>query len=223
MDPSNPGQTPGEGTPPVWGPPPAPDQPGYGAPPAPYGAPPAPYGAPPAPYGAPPAPYGAPPAPYGAPPGWGAPAPTTRPSRLPRVIGVIVVIVALAVGGALLVALNGPSRGKVLFSTNVPTANNSNCRVDNQVSTVSATTSVYATYIFAAKRASDSPAVQIAIAHDGATYLPPTEIPVIDTRGYDCFGDTTDLSSLPNWGPGVYHFSVTSAGSVISSGDLTVK
>ena len=203
MDPNSPGQ-PGDQTPP---------------PASPYGTPPAsPYGAPPASrYGTPPAsPYGAPPA------GWGASVPATRRSPLPRIIGLIVVVIVIVVAGAFVVEMNSVQRGQVLFSTDAPVAGTStDCKVSNQVTSVSATTSVYATYIFKSTQGSDT--VSLAVTRNDQTYLPTTALPTTDTQGYDCFADTSDLSQLPGWGSGTYHFSVTSGGSVIAEGDLTVK
>ncbi len=223
MDPNNPWQ-PGEQTPPPespYGAPPAP----YGAPPAPYGAPPqSPYGAPPAPYGGPPqSPYGAPPSPYGAPPpGWGAGMPPTRRSPLPRIIGLLVVVIVVVVAGAFVIEMNSVQRGKVLFSTDAPVVGTStDCKVADQVTSVSVTTSVYATYIFSSTQGSDP--VSLSVTQNGQTYLPATALPTTDTQGYDCFADTSDLSQLPGWSAGTYHFSVTSDGSVIAEGDLTVK
>lgn len=218
MDPNYPGQAPdGPTTPP---------EPPYGAPPPGWGAPPEPpYGPPPeSPYSAPPeSPFGPPPEPpFGAPPpGWGAPVPARRRSRLPAIALVVVGVVVLAVAGAVFVNMNGVQRGKVVFSTDVPVAGSTtNCQVNNQVTSVSATTSVYATYIFKATQGSD--VVSIDITKNNQEFLS-GPLPTTDTQGYDCFADTTDLSTVPNWGTGTYHFSLTSGGGVIAEGDLTVK
>ena len=224
MDPNYPGEAPGGQTPPPEPPYGAPP-PGWGAPPEPpYGAPPPGWGAAPeSPYGAPPPGWGpAPESPYGAPPpGWGAPAPTARRSRLPVIALVVVGVVILAVAGAVFVNMNGIQRGKVVFSTDVPVAGSTtNCQVNNRVTSVSATTSVYATYIFKATQGSD--VVSIDITKNNQEFLS-GPLPTTDTQGYDCFADTTDLSTVPNWGTGTYDFSLTSGGAVIAEGVLTVK
>jgi len=230
MDPNYPGQAPGGQTPPPespYGPPPEPP-PGWGAPPeSPYGPPPEPppgWGAPPeSPYGPPPEPpYGAPPPGWGAPPpGWGAPAPTARRRRLPAIALVVVGVIVLAVAGALILNMNGIQRGQVVFSTDVTaTGSTTNCKVTNQVTSVSASTSVYATYIFKSTQGTD--VVSIAITKNGQAFLS-GPLPTTDTQGYDCFADTTDLSTVPNWGTGTYDFSLTSGGGVIAEGVLTVK
>jgi len=233
MDPNYPGEAPGGQTPPPespygppppsWGPPP---EPPYGAPPPGWGPPPeSPYGAPPEPpFGAPPEPpYGAPPEPpYGAPPpGWGPPAPTARRSRLPVIALVVVGVIILAVAGAFILNMTGIQRGKVVFSTDVTTTGSTtNCQVADQVTSVSASTSVYATYIFKSTQGSD--VVSISITKNGQAFLS-GPLPTTDTQGYDCFADTTDLSTVPNWGTGTYDFSLTSGGAVIAEGVLTVK
>jgi hypothetical protein len=273
MDPTNPGEKPGDPTRPSWGSPqtpsesgggnppeapygapaspygsqpsspyaapmpspygqPTPDQPGYAAPPAfPYGAQPTPdqpgYGVPPAfPYGAQPTPdqpgYGVPPAfPYGAPPAWGVAAPTSKPTMLPRIVGAVVAIVVVVIAGAFLYGVFSGGSDKIVFSTDQPVAGTSTgCTINDQVTSVRSTTSVYVSYIFGSTQGSD--VLSVAITKDGQSFLPPTVIP--DTQGYDCFSDTTDLSQLPGWGPGTYHFVVTSSdGKTQATGDLTVK
>jgi hypothetical protein len=228
MDPNNPGQTPGEATPPpVWGPPPAPDQPGYGAPPpappAPYGAPQAPYGAPQAPYGAPPAPYGAPPAPYGAPPpAWGAPAPTTSgrggiAKRILLVVGVvIVVLIAL---GVVLALLNPRHAGQVVFTTDAPTASGAaTCELGHQVTSVTAGTPVYANFFYKSRLTNET--VTLTIIKDGSV-LDTSTLTSDQTNGVDCVESAANLSDLA---PGVYEFKLTtSKGDTVSDGTLTVK
>jgi hypothetical protein len=115
-------------------------------------------------------------------------------------------------------------KGQVVFSTDRPMAGvTTGCTVANQVTVVAANTSVYATYIFSSGQGSE--VVSLSVTKDGISYLPATAMPAADTSGLDCFADTTDLGTLPNWGPGTYHFSLTtgSDGSVISEGDLTVE
>jgi hypothetical protein len=111
------------------------------------------------------------------------------------------------------------NRGKVIFSTDVPSADNG-CTPGHQVTSVTATTSVYATYIFESKPGSET--ITLEVTRDGQPYIPATDLPTADTRGLDCFADTSDLSQLNDWGPGTYHVSLTSNGAVVAEGDLTV-
>ena len=111
--------------------------------------------------------------------------------------------------------------GQIIFSPNNPKNGTMTCGVANQITSVSAKTSVYATYIFGST--ADTNVLAIAITKNGKTYLKATNLPLSDSQGYDCFGDTTDLSKLSNWGPGTYHFTLTSDGDIIAVGDLTVK
>ena len=226
MDPYNPGQTPGEPSPPVWGPPPAPDQPGYGAPPPPpppYGAPESPYGAPADPYGAPPAPYGTPPAPYGAPPpAWGAPAPTVPAKRglgkriLLGIGVVVVVVVALAIVGML---LSPNHAGKVIFTTDAPTAEGAKtCNLGNQVTSVTAGTSVYANFFYKSRLSNET--VTLTIVKDG-TVIDTSTLTADQANGVDCVESNANLGDLT---AGVYEFKLTTAGGdVVSDGTLTIK
>ncbi len=237
MDPNNPGQTPGQPTPPpLWGPPPAPDQPGYGAPPpppSPYGAPPAPpapygapadpYGAPPAPYGAPPAPYGAPPAPYGAPPpAWGAPVPAApapggKGRRILLIVGaVVVVIVGLIIVGSMLLPNHA---GKVIFTTEAPTAEGAKtCSLGNQVTTVTAGTPVYANFFYKDRLTNET--VTLTITKDG-TVLDTSTLTSDQANGVDCVESNANLGDLD---VGVYEFKLTtSGGEIVSDGTLTIK
>ena len=112
--------------------------------------------------------------------------------------------------------------GKVVFSTDDPTTTaTSSCKVAHQVTSVSATTSVYATYVFGAT-AGDN-VISLSITFNGKSYLAATDIPMSDTSGYDCYLDSTDLSTLSGWSPGAYHFSLMSDGDLIGEGDLVVK
>ena len=206
MDPNNPGQTPGE-APPVWGPPPAPEQQlGYGAPPPP----------PPAPYGAPPAPYGAPP------PGWGAPAPTTSAKssigkRILIAVGVVVIVlVALGVIG---VVLSPNHAGKVIFTTDPPTASEAQtCQLGNQVTSITAGTPVYANFFYKSRLSGET--VTLTIVKDG-TVLDTSTLTADQSNGIDCVESSANLSDLP---PGVYEFKLTtSKGETVSDGTLTVK
>ena len=213
MDPNNPGQTPGGSTPPVWGPPPAPDQPGYGAPPPP---PPSPYGAPPAPYGAPPAPYGAPP------PAWGAPAPTAAPkSSIGKriLIGVGVVVIALVVLGVIGYVLSPKHGGQVVFTTDAPTASGAaTCNLGNQVTTVTAGTPVYANFFYKSQLTGET--VTLTIIKDGSVFDTST-LTAAQSNGVDCVESAANLGDLA---PGVYEFKLTSSkGDVVSDGTLTIK
>jgi hypothetical protein len=212
MNPNDPGQAPGGGTPPVWGPPPAPDQPGYGAPPP---APQAPYGAPPAPYGAPPAPYGAPP------PAWGAPVPAQSKGGIGKkiLLGVGVVIVAL-VAISVAVALLVPSHaGHVIFTTDAPTASGaSTCDLGNQVTTVTAGTPVYANFFYKERLTNET--VTLTITKNGSV-LDTSTLTSDQSNGVDCVESSANLGDL---GPGVYEFKLTtSKGDVVSDGTLTIK
>jgi hypothetical protein len=137
---------------------------------------------------------------------------------LPRAIAVVSVIVALAL--ASFGCGTSIDRGKVLFSTDVPSASGG-CSPSNQVTSVSATTSVYATYVFKARPGSET--ITLHVTKDGTDLFPPTDLSTADTNGKDCISDTADLSQLANWGAGTVNFSLTSGGSEVASGDLTVK
>jgi hypothetical protein len=138
--------------------------------------------------------------------------------RLPRLAGAVVVLLALSLAsygcGANL------QYGTVLFGTDIPTAD-SQCAPTSPVTSVSATTSVYATYVFKAKPGSEQ--ISLAVTKGGAVFIPVTAVPTADTQGLDCFGDTTDLSKLSGWGPGTYHFALTNNGTEVAAGDLTVN
>jgi hypothetical protein len=86
---------------------------------------------------------------------------------------------------------------------------------------VSATTSVYATYVFGARPGTET--ISLAVTKNGATFIGKTAIPTSDTQGLDCFGDTTDLSTLSGWGPGTYIFLLTSPAGEVGRGTLTVS
>ena len=137
---------------------------------------------------------------------------------LPRYLGVLTVVIALAVSsfgcGANI------ERGKVLFGTDKP-AQDSKCTASAAVTSVSVTTSVYATYVFKAKPADE--VISLEVTKDGQSWLPSTALPTSDTKGLDCFGDVSDLSKLPNWAAGTFHFKLTSPTDTVAEGDLTVK
>jgi len=209
MDPSGFDQTPPT-------PPPPPPAPGWTQPeqPGPYGQP-----GQPGPYGQPGQPdqHG----PYGQPPGtWTAPAPAPR-SPLRRIIAAVVVLLIIAGGVFAFASMTShpADAGKVVFSTDKPVEGQTiGCTVDHQVTTIPAGTSVYATYIFTSRQGSS--VASLSITKDGASFLPPTELPTSDTQGLDCFADTTDLSTI--FEAGTYVFTLTSNGNTIAQGTLVV-
>ncbi|HEX7492540.1 MAG TPA: hypothetical protein VF337_12640 [Candidatus Limnocylindrales bacterium] len=142
----------------------------------------------------------------------------THRRSVPRYLGVAAVVVALAISsygcGANI------QRGKVLFGTDVPTAD-SKCSVAAAVTSVAVTVPVYATYIFKAQPGSE--VISLEVTKDGESYIPTTALPTIDTKGLDCFGDTTDLSTLDGWAAGAFHFKLTSPTETVAEGDLTIK
>jgi hypothetical protein len=140
-----------------------------------------------------------------------------RRRSLLRAVAGISVVFALAIASYGCAA--AIDRGKVIFSTDIPTSDNG-CAPGHQVTSVADTTSVYATYIFKAKPGTET--VTLAVTRDGQPYIPATDLPTADTKGLDCFADTSDLSKLDNWGAGTFHVSLTSNGNVVAQGDLTV-
>jgi hypothetical protein len=137
---------------------------------------------------------------------------------LPRQLAAISVVIALAlVSGACGADI---PRGKVIFSTDAPKADGV-CSPGNAVTEIADKTSVYATYVFKDRPGSET--LSLSVTKDGASYIPASDLPSADTTGLDCFADTTDLSTLPNWGSGTYHVSVVNGSTVVTEGDLTVK
>jgi hypothetical protein len=65
--------------------------------------------------------------------------------------------------------------------------------------------------------------ISLEVTKDGQSFLPSTALPTSDTKGLDCFGDISDLSKLPNWATGTFHFKLTSPTDTVAEGDLTVK
>ncbi|HEX7592460.1 MAG TPA: hypothetical protein VF375_10960 [Candidatus Limnocylindrales bacterium] len=137
---------------------------------------------------------------------------------LPRYLGVLTVVIALAVSsfgcGANI------ERGKVLFGTDKPTRD-SKCTAHAAVTSVSVTTSVYATYVFKAKPADE--VISLEVTKDGQSFLRSIAVPTSETKGRDCFGDIADLSKVRNWAAGTFHFKLTSPTDTVAEGDLTVK
>jgi hypothetical protein len=135
---------------------------------------------------------------------------------LPRAAAVIsIVVLALASAGC----SANLDRGKVLFSTDKPTSDDG-CTPANLVTSVSNTTSVYPTYVYKSRPGDET--LSLEVTRDGAVYIPSSDLPAGDSKGLDCFADTSDLSKLDNWGAGTYHISLTSGGTVWAEGDLTV-
>lgn len=170
-------------------------------------------------------PWGTPGQPGAPQPGWVGqqwpPAPQKSGGNGKRIA--VVAIVAVVVIGALLAfaALHSsPDLGKVVFSTDAPTDATTGCEVSHQATTVSATTSVYATYIYTDTQGSG--VVTLAISKDGTDVSTPIEVPTADTSGADCTADNTDLSTLPGWGAGTWKFTLTSGGKTVSEGSLVV-
>jgi hypothetical protein len=137
---------------------------------------------------------------------------------LPRYLGVVAVVIALAISsygcGANI------ERGKVLFGTDIPKAD-SKCAASSPVTSVGVTVSVYATYVFKAQPGDE--VISLEVTKDGQSFIPSTALKTTDTKGLDCFGDTSDLSQLPDWAAGTFHFKLTSPTDTVAEGDLTVK
>ena len=144
--------------------------------------------------------------------------PRNRRRSALRLIGASLVVIALAFAsygcGADI------PRGKILFSKDVPTADGK-CSPANAGTSVSATDSVYATYVFKSKPGSET--LSLAVTKDGQPFVDKTDIPTTNTSGQDCLGDTDSYSSLPGWGIGTYHVSIKNGDAVVAEGDLTVK
>jgi hypothetical protein len=159
------------------------------------------------------------PSPYGQPAGtWAAPPPAAPKSRLPLIMAIVVAVV-LIIGGGLVVStlFKVPDAGKVVFSTDAPIAD-SKCKVEHQVTTIKVGTPVYATYIFSSKQGDDP--VSITIAKDGSEYLAPTAFDVADTKGYDCYADTSDLSKI--FEAGTYKITLTAGGKTVAEGTIVI-
>jgi hypothetical protein len=154
---------------------------------------------------------------------WAPPAPAAR-SRLPLIIAVLVVLVLVIGGGYVAYSYMKAHEdaGKVVFSTDQPVAGQTvGCTIDHQVTTISVGTPVYATYVFSSRQG--SAVVTLTVTKDGNSFFS-ADVPTSDSQGLDCFSDTTDLSSIPDLplGAGTYTFTLTSGGSTISQGTLTV-
>lgn len=130
-------------------------------------------------------------------------------------------MIVIAVVGAVAYSWSASHTGRVVFSTDAPVnGTHSGCTVNDQVTSVTASTAVYATYMF--QSAPGSEVISLTIDRDGQAYIPTKPMPTTYTKGYECFSDNSDLSKLPGWGRGTYHFYATAGGSVVAEGDLTV-
>lgn len=139
---------------------------------------------------------------------------------LPRYLGVVAVVIALAISSYGCGDGANIERGKVLFGTDLP-KQDSKCAASSPVTSVAASVSVYATYVFKAQPGDE--VISLAVTKDGQSFIPSSALDTVDTKGLDCFGDTSDLSKLDNWGPGTYNFKLTSPTDTVAEGDLTVK
>jgi hypothetical protein len=221
QQPPAPGQ-PGYGAPPEW----AGGQPGYGAPPEwaggqpGYGAPPEWAGGQPG-YGAPPS-YGPPGTPYGAPPAWGAPPPQPSKSRVPKIIGAIVlaVIVLIAIG-AVIAFISPNHAGQVLFTTDAPTSEGAKtCQVGHTVTSASVGDPIYAIYFFKNRLTNET--VTLIVLKDGQQILS-TPLSSDESNGIDCLEDYSNLGDILTTA-GTYEFKLTtSSGETVSDGTLTIK
>ncbi len=140
-----------------------------------------------------------------------------RMRSTPRRIAAVSVVIALVLAGYGCGA--SLQRGKVLFITEVPTTE-SGCSPENTVTSVSAGTSVYATYVFKAKLGGET--VSIEITRNGESFYPKQELDTSLTQGLDCSLGTDDLSTLPNWGFGTYKITLTALGATVAEGELIV-
>jgi len=231
MDPNNPGQTPGSPTPDPWAQPQAPAQPQYPDQPAagqaPYGAPAQPptWSAPTSGYDPSQQQYGQQPyppqQPYGQQPYGAVPVAAPSKSRLPRIIGIIAVIVVAVIALAVVAAMLLPSNaGKVIFTTDAPTTEGAQtCKLGNQVTTVKLGDPVYIN-IFYKERLSGQ-TVTMTILENGA--VKDTESLTSDeSNGIDCLEYEQNLASFLD-SAGSWEFKLTdSNGNVVSDGILTV-
>jgi hypothetical protein len=116
---------------------------------------------------------------------------------------------------------NGIQKGRVLFSLSVTESSVvTTCQLYHPVDQVDSKTSVFALYIYTNLHGTTP--VYLAVTKNGEIYIPTSALPTNYTSNHLCLLDTTDLSQLPNWGPGLYHFVLTSDGKTISQGDLKV-
>ena len=107
--------------------------------------------------------------------------------------------------------------GQVLFSTVNPSTY-SECAPASPVTSVSAKSPIYVTFIFGSRAGSEK--FTYIITKNGAAF---NSGPMTDTSGTDCVGETNDLSKLTGWGPGLYEFTEYRDNVIIGVGDLTVK
>jgi hypothetical protein len=138
-----------------------------------------------------------------------------------RAAALVVAVVLLLAAGLLLYGTVTDQAGTVVFSTDAPASGTyTGCTINDQVTTVSASTSVYATYMF--RPTPGDAVISLSVTKNGKTLVDAAAIPTPYTRGIQCFSDTADLSKIAGWGPGVFHFSASDGSTVVAAGDLIV-
>jgi hypothetical protein len=144
-----------------------------------------------------------------------------RRSGLRKLSTIALVIVLLGAAGLLIYSTATSHPGTVIFSTDpTPAGIHSGCTINHQVTSVGASTPVYATYMFKPIPAGE--VISLSITRNGRTFVAATPIPPAYTDGVACFTDTSNLSQSQGWGPGAYHFSATNGDTVVAAGDLVV-
>jgi hypothetical protein len=157
-------------------------------------------------------------------PGTGSPAPAAHRRRnlglgLLATFGALFLIAAvLSASIAAYSNLNPSHAGQVIFTTDAPTAASAaTCQLGHQVKSVSAGTSVYATYFYQSRM--NGQAVAWWILKNGLPYSV-AYLSAVNTNNVDCMEDGLDLNTLA---PGTYEFKLElSGGEVVSNGALTV-
>ncbi|HEX7492203.1 MAG TPA: hypothetical protein VF337_10940 [Candidatus Limnocylindrales bacterium] len=150
-------------------------------------------------------------------------APGTPTSRggVRKLATIALIFVLLGAAGLLIYSTATSLSGTVIFSTDQPISGvHSGCTIDHQVVSVSASSPVYATYMFSPVPTGD--VISLEISKNGRTFVAATPIPAEYTEGIACFSDTSDLSKSAGWGPGSYHFSAINGDTVVAAGDLIV-
>jgi hypothetical protein len=149
-----------------------------------------------------------------------APGPPSH-SGLRRALTMALIVVLLVAAGLLIYSTATSHPGTVVFSTDLPIAGmHSGCTIDHQVTSVGASTPVYATYMFRPTPSGEE--ISLSVTKNGRTFVAAIPIPAEYTTGVACFSDTSDLSKTPNWGPGAYHFSAAVGDNLVAAGDLVV-
>jgi hypothetical protein len=133
----------------------------------------------------------------------------------------VLVVVLLLAAGLLIYGTVTDQAGTVVFSTDAPASGTYvGCTINDQVTNVSASTSVYATYMF--RPIPGDAVISLSVTKNGQTLVNAAPIPTQYTKGIQCFSDTADLSKIAGWGPGVFHFSASDGSTVAAAGDLVV-